>query len=115
MIPCIVSCGVERSGTAVEMSTTPPSISNPGSGSLSADAWNNTSFIAFPLFDTAILSLLSAVIPAQAGIQGNRTILPWMPAFAGMTREACCRHRRAACAIAICQSRVRGIDCAVTE
>ena len=28
------------------------------------------------------------VVPAQAGIQGARTVAgPWMPAFAGMTRE----------------------------
>src|SRR4029077_11725266 len=32
---------------------------------------------------------LSCVIPAKAGIQGNRRILqPWIPAFAGMTVES---------------------------
>jgi hypothetical protein len=34
------------------------------------------------------MSNLSVVIPAKAGIQGNRSVArPWTPAFAGATRE----------------------------
>ena len=36
-------------------------------------------------WDSLLSFLLSSVIPAKAGIQGNRARWPWIPAFAGMT------------------------------
>jgi|GEM_PF-4854588 len=36
----------------------------------------------------AALAITSCfVIPAKAGIQSRNIVLPWMPAFAGMTRQ----------------------------
>jgi hypothetical protein len=53
----------------------------------------------------------SAVIPAKAGIQGHRLChLPWMPAFAGMTRKsgAGCEKPHAPTALGSRQARSKG-------
>jgi hypothetical protein len=52
-------------------------------------------------------ALLLPVIPAQAGIQGNCTaIRPWMPAFAGMTKNKPSRWLSS-------QSRFRTVRCSI--
>jgi len=50
--------------------------------------------MCFPYFLSLVVAVVSpsiaasSVIPAKAGIQGRRSrLLPWIPAFAGMTEE----------------------------